>query len=192
MSTEGGVITRWGIRLKGCLPVRYRYSYDCQCCAAAPSLRGPEAQSGSLKMTVRRRRWVSKRVLGALPRVSRDDVGSLLGSQMVQSLLSAVRGCPSAGRFSARLAGGEDRTRRAARLVRWMLRRLPCVGEQTVRVLLLWCLAAVRVGGERAAALGDWLSTRSRRISLVRCSLALAATHAMAKAARIKSFSTST
>ena len=48
------------------------------------------------------------------------------------------------------------------------------------------------VGGEQAVALGDWLSARSRRISLVRCSLAFAAMYAMAKAARIESFSTST
>ena len=54
-----------------------------------------------------------------------------------------------------------------------------------------FCSGASRqseVGGEQAVALGDQALGRSRRISLVRCSLALAAMYAMAKAARTEGF----
>ena len=56
------------------------FSAGCfQCCAAEPSLQGPEPQSGSLNYG-RPGAGVSKRVLGALlPRVSRDDAGRCWG-----------------------------------------------------------------------------------------------------------------
>ena len=72
--------------------------------------------------------------------------------------------------------------------MRWTLRRLPHVGEQTVRFLLLW-----RLAGQKWVESGSPVTRLSagRVGPAVRCSLALAAMYAMAKAARIESFSTS-